>query len=187
MGYRYSDEFIKRWEKRFTWILCLGLAAAFALAGGGLLLAEALELEDLDSATSWIIAGVVGLGLLIGAVTVVGVIFAGAIMGGLSLHRLGWIPGLLLAAWMFGGIALYPALGGGLGFTLHLLGFAPIIVAFLWMGFKAKVPVYLRSAAPDSPRLYLSEGEGEFSGTGHERNRGRGDMSVKDSAPGPEA
>ena len=180
MGYRFSDKFIKKWEDRLTWLLCGGVAAAFALAGGGLLVADALGVEEFGSATSWILAGVIVLGLLIGAVAVVGSIVVGAILGGLSLHPLGWIPGLLLALWMFGGIAMYPALGGGLGFFLHLLGFAPIIAVFFWMGHKAKVPMYLRSAAPGSPRLYLSEGEGDFSGTEHEKDSDRGDTSIED-------
>jgi uncharacterized membrane protein YqaE (UPF0057 family) len=160
MGYRFSDRFIKRWEKRLVAILCIGIATAFVLAGGGLLAADAIGLEELDSPTSWTVAGVVVLGLAIGTLAVVGVIFAAAILGGLSLHPLGWVPGLLLALWMFGGIALYWTVpGAGMAFFLHLLGFAPIVAVFLRMGFKARVPVYVRSAAPSSPRLYLTEGD----------------------------
>lgn len=179
MGYRYPQEFIKKWEKRLVAILCIGVAAAFALAGGGLLIADALGVEDFGSTASWIVAVLVVLGLAIGALAVVGVIVVAAVMGGLSLHRLGWIPGLLLALWMFGGFALYPALGAGWGFVLHLLGFAPIVVVFIRMGRKAKVPVYLTTGRPSSPRLYLSEGDGDFSGTGHEIDRDRGDVSIE--------
>lgn len=134
MGYRFSDEFIKRWERRLVGTLCVGVAAAFALAGGGILIAQALGLEEFDSTTSWIVFGVVVFGLAVGAATVVGTVFTAAIMGGQSLHRLGWIPGLLLATWLFGGIALYPALGGGLGFLAHLAGFVPIVMVFIRLG-----------------------------------------------------
>lgn len=83
--------------------------------------------------------------------------------------------GVVLALWMFGGIALYWKVpGAGTAFFLHLLGFAPIIAVFLRMGFKAKVPVYVRSAAPSSPRLYLNEGDGD------EPNADRGDASADD-------
>lgn len=182
MGYRFSDQFIKRWEKRLVAILCIGVATAFALAGGGLLAADAMGLEEFDSTRSWTVAGVVVLGLAIGVLSVVGVIFVAAILGGLSLHPRGWIPGLLLALWMFGGMALYWAVpGAGTALFLHLLGFAPIVVVFLRMGRKAKVPIYLRSAAPSSPRLYLSEGEGDYSGSGHEPDPDRGDASVNDN------
>ncbi|THV40890.1 hypothetical protein [Glycomyces buryatensis] len=178
MGYRYSSAFIKKWEGRLVGILCGGVAAAFVLAGGGLMVAEALELEEFGSTASWIVAGVMVLGLAIGVLSVVGVIVAGAVLGGLSLHRRGWIPGLLLALWLFGGFALYPVMEVGWAFALHLLGFAPMIAAFFWMGSKAKVPMYLASGTPGSPRLYLSEGEGDFSGTGKEMDRDRGDTSI---------
>jgi hypothetical protein len=179
VGHRFSNQFIKTWEKRLVRILVIGIATAFVLGGGGVMAAQALGLEDLDSPISWTLAVVVGLGLAVGVLSVVGVIFVAAILGGLSLHPFGWIPGLFLAAWMFGGIALYPALGGGPGFLVHLLGFAPIVAVFYWMGLKARVPVYLRTPAPGSPRVHLCEGEG-VSGTGQEKDPDRGDLSLKD-------
>ena len=66
MGYRYAQEFIKKWEHRLVWTLCLGVAAAFAMAGGGLLTIETMEPEELDSAASWVLAGAAVLGLAIG-------------------------------------------------------------------------------------------------------------------------
>lgn len=146
MRYRFSPEFIRRWEKRLVRVLCVGVAAAFALAGGGLLAADAMGLEEFGSTASWVVAGVVVLGLAVGVLTVVGVIFTAAILGGLSLHPLGWIPGLLLAVWMFGGFALYGPVSGGAAFVLHLLGFAPVVAAFFWMKGKAE----RRSAEPET-------------------------------------
>ncbi|MCD0446629.1 hypothetical protein LO763_23710 [Glycomyces sp. A-F 0318] len=144
MRYRFSQEFIKRWERRLVAILCIGVAAAFALAGGGLLVADGMGLEEFGSTASWVVAGVVGLGLLVGVLAVVGVIFTAAVMGGLSLHPLGWIPGLLLALWMFGGFVLYGPLSGGAAFALHVLGFAPVVAMFLWMRRAART----RAAGP---------------------------------------
>jgi hypothetical protein len=158
MGYRFSDATIKKWEKVLTWWLVGGIVAAFLLAGGALGLHEALGVEE-GSGGETVLMGAVIAGLGIGVLTVVGVIYLAAILGGLSLHRHGWILGALLATWLL--VGWWPAfsLGGLLGHAVYWGVFAVIIAAFRYLGAKAKVPMWVQAPVPGSPRILVHDGE----------------------------
>lgn len=154
MGYRFSGEFIKKWEKRLTVVLLAGFLGPIVLIGALLVIGSAVapDLADDDPAAKVILA--IGIGLAgVSGLTVVGVIFVAAIMGGQSLHRHGWVLGTLFATWFFAGMWVWYLLaessGGWLGALVYFGGHAVITAVFFYLGHKAKVPMYLN---PDVPR-----------------------------------
>jgi O-antigen/teichoic acid export membrane protein len=158
MGYRYSKEFINKWEKRLTSILLAGLLGPIVLFAAVFIIGSAVapDLDDDDPAAKVIMA--VGFGLAgVAALTVVGVIFVAAIMGGQSLHRHGWVVGTLFATWFFAGMWVWYVLSessdGWVGPVVYFGGHALLIVAFRYLGRKAKVPMYLNPDVPHSPDL----------------------------------
>jgi MFS family permease len=184
MGYRYSSKKIAKWEKLLVGILIGGVAFAFALAGGGLALHEALDVEE-GSGTEKLLMGVVIVGLAVGALAVVGVIYIAAYMGGQSLHRRGGIIGVALATWLLGGWWPATQIGGALGHLLLWGVFAVLIAAFYVMGRKAKVPMWVQAPVPGSPRAYVTEGDTDVEGTRFEKRPERGDVSFGDQSSSP--
>ena len=156
MGYRYSNEFIKKWEKRLTVILLAGLLGPIVLLAAVFIIGSAVapDLQDDDPAAKVIMAVGIGLGG-VAALTVVGVIFVAAIMGGQSLHRHGWVVGTLFATWFFAGIWVWylvaESSNNWLGAIVYFGGHAVIGAGFFYFGRKAKVPMYLNPDVPHSP------------------------------------
>lgn len=156
MGYRFTSEFIKKWEKRLTIALLAGVLGPIVLIGALLVIGSSVapDLEDDDPAAKVLLA--VGIGLAgVAALTVVGVIFVAAIMGGQSLHRHGWVVGTLFATWFFAGTWVWylvaESSGNWTGALVYFGGHALLVVAFRYLGRKAKVPMNLNLDVPHSP------------------------------------
>ncbi|MCD9198745.1 hypothetical protein [Aeromicrobium wangtongii] len=127
-GFRFSDEFIKRWTNRLV-------IAIFAIGGIGIGLSAATEI---DGSPDWL--GTVAAIVLIGGV--VGPLLAAAVLGGESIRRGGGLVGVLLV----GGLG-----AGGAGQVidrpwLTWCGAAAValsVIGFWAMGWIAKVPMYI--------------------------------------------
>lgn len=116
MGYRFTSEFIKKWEKRLTIVLLAGILGPIVLIGAVFVIGSSVapDLADDDPAAG-VILTIVYVLAGVAALTVVSVVYAGAIMGGLSMHRHGWVVGVLFATWFFAGIWVWYLLAGTAG------------------------------------------------------------------------
>jgi hypothetical protein len=179
MGYRFSNDKITRWEKRITWWLLGGLGVGFLVGAIGVLLAATMDVRE-GSTTETVLLGVVVAGAAIAGLTLVVVIYVAAILGGLSLHRHGWIVGALFATWFCAGWWPAVEVGGALGHVLYWGGYVVIGGGYWVMGHRAQVPMWVQGPGPDSPRLYVGEGDTEAAGTRFERRRERGDEAIED-------
>jgi hypothetical protein len=127
-GFRFSDEFIHRWER-------ILVGALFGLTALGLALGLATEI---DGSPSWLGA----LATVVVVVGVVGPLLAGAILGGESIRRGGGVIGVLVVTGLVGGAsgqALgidWLMIGGGITLALGVIGFWAI-------GWIAKVPMHI--------------------------------------------
>ncbi len=140
MGYRFSGRFIRKWEKRLTIALLAGFLGPLVLIGAVLVIGSAVapDLGDDDPAAG-VLLGIVYALVGVSALTVVAAVYIGAILGGLALHRHGWLVGTLFATWFFAGIWVWYLLADtALGVVVYFGGHAVIVVAFRYLGRKAK-------------------------------------------------
>ncbi len=145
-GYRSSDAFIRRMT---TWLivsLITGPVLGFLTGVLGSVLYD-------NSAPDWVaVVAIAFVTLGLGIPLLVGAWF-----GGRAVHRFGGVVGILL----FLGIASF-VMGEVLGLGLWLwLGVGASILAvilFFYLGFQAKVPIWLQLPILSSPRLYIRRG-----------------------------
>ncbi|WP_062213661.1 hypothetical protein [Streptomyces sp. NBRC 109706] len=148
--YRFSFDFIRRWEKRLTVVILVGFGVGAVLVLAGLGLGGLFDGDVPDDDPRWNLVW----GLLIAGVAVAGLailvpLLIGCLMGGLSIHRFGWIPGLLTFVGILGtatGLALDDGrlpdrLSGWLtpaGITTLVAG----VLGFFLVGYLARVPIH---------------------------------------------
>ncbi|AWB93438.1 hypothetical protein [Aeromicrobium chenweiae] len=127
-GFRFSDEFIKKWTNAL-------IITLFVVTGVGVALGLA---SDADAAPSWLGEAAV----VVIVIGVVGPILASAVLGGEAIRKGGGVIGLLFTAGFVAG-------GAGKGFEIPWLMWTGGVVAALgvlsfWViGWIAKVPMYI--------------------------------------------
>ncbi|RFU88256.1 hypothetical protein DY218_02965 [Streptomyces triticagri] len=140
--YRFSPDFIKRWESRLTKIIVIGVAAAAVLAGIGLAVGGTLDGEVPEDDGRWMLAWIplIAAGVA-GGLAVLGPLLAGCVLGGLAIHRHGWIPGVVL----FAGILL-TSYGLAMDDAYTRWGVTALVVGvlgFFLVGTLSKVPMWI--------------------------------------------
>ncbi|WP_354566681.1 hypothetical protein [Glaciihabitans sp. UYNi722] len=142
-GYRYSMVFINRMTGVLIIVMlaCIGGAFAVGAIGG-------------DDAPAWVEP--LAIGVLIGGIGLP--LLIAAWLGGSSLHRYGGWAGALLIVGMALGVTgqlmeiwTWFWIGAGID--------ALCVLVFFYLGFLAKVPMWLQLPIIGSPRFYLSHGE----------------------------
>lgn len=148
-NYRFSDRFIKLMTRWLIAYIFIGVGLGFAVGAMG-----DVFFADTDTpmwytvlAISLISSGV-GLPLLVGAW-----------LGGMAINKYAGPVGLLLVL----GIGATAAGSNVAGATMWIwIGIGAIIlsvVLFFYVGFQAKVPIWLQLPILKSPRLYLTKDE----------------------------
>ncbi|HEY8992935.1 MAG TPA: hypothetical protein VIM37_03760 [Candidatus Microsaccharimonas sp.] len=146
--YRKSDAFIKLWTRILIAVMIGGVAGAFLVMGYA---AVAYGNVPSDELPVWILPAVItlfsiGIGLPL---------ILGAILGGLAIHRFGWIPLLLVIGGVFasGFSSLqhyeFLAVYGVIAIVLGVVSVFFIAIVF------TNVPIWLQFPIVGSPRLYL--------------------------------
>lgn len=128
--YRISDRNIRLWTQVLVW----GMLGGFALALIVGLASDGIDDPDAHEAAR------TGAGILLG-VSIAGPLLASAVLGGLALHRWGWLAGALFTVGL--GVA---ACGLGLREPLLLVAGGIVFVAgfalFFVFGWIAKAPIW---------------------------------------------
>lgn len=150
--YRLSDAFIKRWTRILITILLVGIGGGLVVMVVALIVYGDVPSDELPD---WVWISMGGLFIIGFGVPLI----LGAILGGLAIHRFGWIPLLLAMAGLLGmGVSQID----GYGFltpyciTAMILGVVGIFV--LAINFT-NVPIWLQLPILKSPRLYLRKGK----------------------------
>lgn len=147
-GYRLSEQTLKIWNRIIFTIMGIGLAGLTVV-----IIVTAVQYGNADPQD--IPAIYINLMWGFGAVAFGLPLILGAILGGLAIHRLGWIP-LLIA--MLGVIAAAAGRADGYGY-LGAFAWPAIIIGvvgiFLLAIFRTKVDIWLGLPILNSPRWYL--------------------------------
>lgn len=153
-GYRLSDAFIKRWTRILLTILWVGVGAGMVVMIYMLIRYGDVPADELPTwgVVSSIVLFSIGFGVPL---------LMGAMLGGLAIHKYGWIPLLFVVGGLmamgisaidgFGFIAPYAQVSMVLG----VIGIFVIAISF------TKVPIWLGLPMLRSPRLYLRRGEND--------------------------
>jgi hypothetical protein len=149
-NYRFSDEFIKVWTRILVTVLCVGL-------GGAAILLIYLLIAYGDVPTDELPVWATPAMLILGGGGLVIPLVAGAILGGLAIHKYAWIPLLFVVG---GLLAIGASAVDGLEFlapyaiaSMIIGGIAVFVIA---LGFT-KVPVWLQLPILRSPRLNIRD------------------------------
>ncbi|KAB8166377.1 hypothetical protein FH609_023775 [Streptomyces sp. 3MP-14] len=157
--YRFGPAFIARWEKRLSRTILIGLAAGVALVLVGLALGGSFDGSVPEDDPRWnLVWAVLIAGVAVGGLAVLGPLFLAFVLGGLAIHRFGWIPGLvtylgMLAAATGGGLD-EDVLGAWLDGWLTEAGVAALVVGvlgFFLVGHLARVPMTVAGVRVDRP------------------------------------
>lgn len=146
--YRLSETTLKRWTRALIALLIAGVGGCVVvMLVAGIMYGNG----PVDEIPSWVfptMSWLAGLGIVIPLI-------GASILGGLAIHRFGWIPLLVLVLGMIvasfsnlfgvGYLAIYGFIAIGLG----VIGIFVIAVKF------TKVPIWLQLPMLFSPRLYL--------------------------------
>lgn len=151
-GYRLSETTIKRWTRALIALLIAGVGGSVVvMLVAGIMYGNG----PVEEVPSWVFPTMSWLaisGILIPLVIA-------AILGGLAIHRYGWIPLLILVLGMivasFSNLAGVGYLGiyGLIAVAVGVIGIFVIAVKF------TKVPIWLQLPILFSPRLYLRKNE----------------------------
>lgn len=147
-GYRYSNEFIKRWERILTIVLVLSIAVGIGMGflGDGIF-GNGGAPDAYKTASAFITFGGIAL-----------VVATAFILGANAIHRYG---GLVISFFLL----TIPAILLGILIQSPLLTVASIVLAvalfvfFIYLSVISKVPMWLQLPILNSPRLYIREKE----------------------------
>ena len=143
--YRLSDKTIRLWTKILITVMIVGIVGGFAFS--------AIAISILGD-EEWI--NTVTLLIMVGVGVAVPLVVS-AILGGIAIHRFGFIGTALLAVSM-----IVFGFGAATGDSvLAIVGAVGIIAGGLltWLfGYLGKVPMWLQLATISSPRLYVTKG-----------------------------
>ncbi|RMI43374.1 hypothetical protein [Streptomyces triticirhizae] len=94
--YRFGPAFIARWEKRLVRTILIGLGVGVALVLVGLALGGSFDGNVPEGDPRWnLVWAVLIAGIAVGGLAVLGPLLLAFVLGGLAIHRFGWIPGLV--------------------------------------------------------------------------------------------
>ncbi|UED87922.1 hypothetical protein [Streptomyces profundus] len=146
--YRFGPDVIRRWEKRLTVIILVGFGVGAALALSGLGLGGILDGDVAEEDPRWnLVWGLLIAGVAVAGLAVLVPLLIGCLMGGLAIHRFGWIPGLLTFVGILGtaaGLALEDDRLGPFAGWLAPAGIAALVagvLGFFLVGCLARVPM----------------------------------------------
>lgn len=147
-GYRLSDRALKIWSRITFSIMGVGLAGLTVV-----IIITAVKYGN--ASTDDIPAIYLNLMWVFGGIALAIPLALGAIVGGLAIHRLGWIPLLVM---ILGILAVGLSKVDGFG-VLSAYGFTAIVVGvigiFLLAIFRTKVDIWFALPILKSPRWYL--------------------------------
>jgi hypothetical protein len=148
-NYRYSTKFINQVSAWLTAWIFIGLgigaglsALGYVIFGGGLKIPDWYNIIAISFAASAIVIPLI----------------VGAWLGGAAINKYGGLVGLLLVF----GIGVFTTgyiLSSTLWYWIGIGAMALSTILFFYIGFQAKVPIWLQLPILNSPRLYLSKGE----------------------------
>lgn len=143
--YRLSDKAIATWTKALIIVMIVGIVGGFAFSA---IAWSIVGDEDwVMAATYWIIIGLgVGLPLILGG-----------IVGGIAIHRFGYIGTTLLTASMVA-FGIGGATGNTLVATAAVIGMVVGGLLTFLFGYLGKVPMWLQLPTFGSPRVYIAKG-----------------------------
>ncbi|GAA4953416.1 hypothetical protein GCM10023224_42980 [Streptomonospora halophila] len=172
--YRFGFSFMERWTRWLKAAIWISLATALALGAIGLVAGGTMD-GRVPAESPWWTAvwAVLGAAAAVLALGILVPLLAAFVLGGLAIHRYGWIPGLAAFAGILGtavGFGLDDYLGDR-GATVGLAGIAVLVagvLGFFLVGCLAKVPMWIGTGGA---RLSLTRGgaEGERPSRGGRR------------------
>jgi MFS family permease len=147
--YRFSPDFIQRWERRLKRIIWIGFGAGAVLVLVALGLGGAFDGRVSDEDPLWLaVWGFLWAGVVVAGLAILLPLLIACLLGGLAIHRYGWAPGLLTYIGILG-----TAAGGILGEWLVYAGIGTLVVGvlgFFLVGRLAKVPMSIGPFRVDS-------------------------------------
>jgi len=147
-----SDESIKGWSRLIFWIMGIGFAGLAVV-----IVITAIQFGNADPED--IPAIYINLMWIFGAIALGLPLALGAIVGGLAIHRLGWIPLLIM---ILGLLAVGLAQADGFEY-LGLYGWIALgvgfVATFLLAIFRTKVDIWFGLPILNSPRMYVRGGK----------------------------
>jgi hypothetical protein len=163
-GYRLSDQALKIWTRITFSIMGVGLAGLAVVIIVTASIYGNAPVEDIPVI-------LINLMWVFGGIALAIPLALGAIVGGLAIHRLGWIPLLFV---ILGILAMGLSKIYGLGF-LSLYGIIGIIVGvvgiFFLAIFRTKVDIWLGLPVLDSPRFYVRKNKGSEQDQKNDQNK----------------
>ncbi|MDT0269146.1 hypothetical protein RM844_22930 [Streptomyces sp. DSM 44915] len=158
--YRFGPGFIDRWERWLTRTILIGLGVGVALVLVGLVLGGSFDGSVPEDDPKWnLVWGVLIAGIAVGGLAVLVPLLLAFVLGGLSIHRYGWIPGLLTYVGMLatacGGALDEDVLGEWLDGWLTQVGIGLLVVGvlgFFLVGHLARVPMTVAGFRVDRDR-----------------------------------
>ncbi|MTE21872.1 hypothetical protein F0L17_22700 [Streptomyces sp. TRM43335] len=138
--YRFSPGFIHRWETRLKKIIWIGFAAGAALVLVGLGLGGMFDGRVSDDDPLWsVVWGVLWAGVAVAGLALLVPLLIACLLGGLAIHRHGWVPGLLTYVGILG-VSVGSTLGGWLVYA-GVGALVAGVLGFFLVGHLAKVPM----------------------------------------------